>query len=119
MLDKLLKAGFNNVGQFDFSPELIFNKADVNYNFSNIIYAIVNEKQVLYIGESQRSLDEVIKRLLRGSVHQETIHKIHNLIRDNIKSQHKVYLIYMEPSLQTKKDFIQQYKPQYNFGSTS
>ena len=95
MIDKFLELGFKNLGQITtINSQLHFEKIDTENNLSNVIWAVLTDKETLYIGETINHIEDVIKDLLNGNANRATRNKTHELITDQI-AKNKIYLFFL------------------------
>lgn len=111
MIDKFLELGFKNLGQFmTIHGEMHFEKIDKENNQSNVIWAVLTDKEPLYIGKTINHIEDVIEDLLNGNANRATRNKIHELIIDQIV-KNKVYLFIDKSDINSKEDLIKEFKP--------
>lgn len=110
MIDKFSALGFTNFGQFNLSKsELSFENLRKAYP-SNVIYAVVTDKEALYIGETINSSDYVLKDLVNGNENRDTRNRIHSLVKEYSRNS-IVYFLVIEASQNSKQDLIEQFSP--------
>ena len=111
MIDKFLEVGFKNLGQImTIHGQLHFEKIDTENNHSNVIWAVLTDKETLYIGETKNHIEGVIKDLLNGNANRATRNKTHELIIDQIV-KNKIYLLIDKSDFNSKAELIKQFMP--------
>ena len=113
MIDQFSALGFTNFGQFNLSKiGLSFDNLHKEYP-SNVIYAVVTDKEALYIGETINSIDDVLKDLVNGNENRDTRNRIHSLVEEYGRNS-IVYFLVNEASQNSKQYLIEQFSPDGN-----
>ncbi|MEJ5106653.1 hypothetical protein [Chryseobacterium sp. MYb328] len=111
MKEKFLELGFKEIGEFkSLTLKLDLERIYENYNPSNIVWTVLTDEEILYIGETINSINEVIKDLENGNINRDTRNKIHLLITEHIL-KNRIYLFVDESGINTKEDLIRQFQP--------
>jgi hypothetical protein len=114
MIDDFLNLGFSSVGQFSIvKNQLDFERIHVNYNPANIIYAVLTDRQPLYVGETEHEMNIVLKDLINGNTNRATRDRIHLLIKENV-NKCNVYFLVDSSGLNSKENLIRQFNSKGN-----
>lgn len=112
MKDKFLALGFREVGHFvknnSSNYELI--RVHVDYNPSNIVWAVLTDSEVIYVGETIDEINKVIKDLEKGNKNRATRNNIHLLMGEYLNKTN-VYLFVDESGVNLKEDLIKNFVP--------
>jgi hypothetical protein len=111
MIDKYLKLGFKNLGQFSLNNnELSFKRIYTDYNPSNIIWLVCTDKEAVYVGETIDAMNIVLKDIVNGNRNRATRDKVHSLIKE-FSFNDNVYFLVCEASKHSKHSLIELFSP--------
>lgn len=110
-MKNFLALGFINTGKFKLLNEVLeFERIDVDYNPQNIVWSIVTDSEVLYVGETKDDINTVVKDLESGNKHRETRDRIHTLIKQYVIKD-SIYLLVDVTGKNSKQDLIKKLSP--------